>query len=88
MLRKYYGNLPPTDPRILNMTMEQIDLEFHHIQLDVDAKNPETEQYIDEEYEDYEKAITVPKYAEDSLLNEISLNEDDWEDVETDTSDN
>jgi hypothetical protein len=57
ILRKFYGGqggaLPPTDPRILAMTPEQIELEFEHMLLDR-AEKGEGNVYTDDGYEDYD----------------------------------
>lgn len=63
LLRKLYagngGILPPTDPRILAMTEQQIDLEFEHFLLDKEERETASkegkEQYEDDGYEDYDK---------------------------------
>lgn len=57
MLRKFYGGqggaIPPTDPRFLAMTPEQIDYEFEHILLDK-AEQGEGNSYTDEGFEEYD----------------------------------
>lgn len=59
LLRKFYGGnggaLPPTDPRILAMTREQIELEFQHMLLDQNQKDGNQEYFVDEGFEDYDK---------------------------------
>jgi hypothetical protein len=96
-VRQLY-QLPPTDPRLLAMTDEQIMLEREHYLID----HPELkkEMYRDPEYEEWERKAV----AEDSKLNTIrvnrppeksgaakrhteaeqSFNSDEWEDVEID----
>lgn len=58
MLRKFYGGnggaIPPTDPRLLAMTPELIELEFEHMSIDTQKKSG-GEAYQDEGYEDYER---------------------------------
>ena len=97
LLRKFYGGdggaLPPTDPRLLAMTPEQVELEFAHMQYDQQLKKGQT--YEDDEFEDYDKETD----ADDSLLSEmptlrmdaeppksveIDNLPDEWEDVEID----
>jgi hypothetical protein len=103
LLRKFYagngGCLPPTDPRVLNMTDELIDLEFMHMY--VDKQNKDGESYEDEDYDEYDKETD----EHDNKLSDISSdiaypssevttstedtvksldNKDDWEDVEID----
>lgn len=61
-MRRLY-NLPPTDPRFLELTDEQIDLEWEHYLLD----HPEilaNEHYTDPEYDEWEKKAI----AEDERL--------------------
>lgn len=57
MLRKFYagngGALPPTDPRMLAMTPQQVELEFQHIMLDKAERGDNV--YSDAGYDDYEK---------------------------------
>lgn len=99
-LRKFYGGnggcLPPTDPRILNMTPEQIDLEFSHMLLDQKLKNGNKEVFEDAEYEGYDedtdkfdsKLSDMPTFGSEvdphHALTVKDQKEDDWEDVETD----
>lgn len=58
MLRKFYGGnggaLPPTDPRILAMTHEQIDYEFQHMLIDQEERG-EGNAYQDDQYEQYDE---------------------------------
>jgi hypothetical protein len=96
MLRKFYGNLPPNDPRILAMTKEQIDLEFEHIVLD--AKQKKSGQYYeDEEFEKYdEESDALDRMSTDDSVYVVQPSEDhndnmsetiqitgDWEVLET-----
>ncbi|KAF6569101.1 hypothetical protein G9G53_22700 [Paenibacillus sp. EKM206P] len=86
LLRKYaYGGVPPTDPRILAMTDEQIELEFAHLDLDRKARDGKGEDYDDPEFDEWENETeeadsklsydyTAPKTPAEEL--------DDWEDVE------
>lgn len=61
VLRRFYagngGCLPPTDPRILSMTPEQIDLEFEHIALDKKMKDKAngSQVYEDDEFDAYDE---------------------------------
>jgi hypothetical protein len=52
-LRKFY-HLPPTDPRYLAMTPEQIELEWQHFVLD-NPKVAGNEHYTDPGYDDWER---------------------------------
>lgn len=85
--------MPPTDPRLLAMTPEQVELEFAHMQYEQQLKKGET--FSDEGFEDYDKETD----ADDSLLSELptlGMNAelpksveidnlpDEWEDVEID----
>lgn len=101
-LRKFYagngGCLPPTDPRIMNLTDDQIELDVMHIELDRIEKDKEAgnQSYSDEGFEEYEKEVdnrdkneyfdfegeVTPPSEESQYENE----EDDgeWEDVEID----
>ena len=78
-LRKFYGNLPPTDPRILSMTPEQVELEFMHMVLDAEAKDGKV--YTDPEYDKYDEETEIEDNPERS---ESLLPSDDWVDVEID----
>ena len=91
ILRKFYagngGALPPTDPRILDMTMEQIDLEFELIKLDK-ARQDGKEAFEDDEYEswdedseEYDKRLSDP-VTEPKPRIPIAYNEDEWEPIE------
>lgn len=62
-IRKFY-QLPPTDERYLNLTEEQIYLEFEHYLLE-NPKLRSSESYYDPAYEEWEKQVT----AEDSKIN-------------------
>lgn len=68
-LRKYYGGrngaLPPTDPRILAMTPELVELEFEHMAYDQQLKKGEV--FEDDEYGKYEEETE----ADDMLLSDI-----------------
>jgi hypothetical protein len=101
VLRKYlYNGIPPTDPRILAMTDELIDLEYAHMELDKQLKGGK-EEYEDPDYEDYDKE-TDETDAQLSYEYDMPASEDvkptaiepdeeddgDWEDVETDDLDN
>lgn len=91
-MRKLY-KLPPTDPRFLALTPEQIELEYEHFMLDHPELNKE--RYSDPEYDEWEEKTV----EEDAQLTEIGSVENyganspsrieslhDWEDVEIDTS--
>ncbi|MNN50855.1 hypothetical protein D3C81_1654620 [compost metagenome] len=67
--RKLYGNLPPTDPRFLSLTMVQIDLDLVHHHIDQMEKNGNSEVYVDGGYEDYDKEAAV----EDEQLSSYSV---------------
>lgn len=104
-LRKLYagngGVLPPTDPRILSMTEQQIDVELEHFLIDIEekAKAEGRKTYVDESYdaeEEREELIDSKLYVEgiDDLPKEESdepeyRNDDDdeWDDVEIDDID-
>ena len=96
-LRKFYGGrtgaLPPTDPRILAMTPEQVELEFEHMAYDQQLKKGEV--FEDDEFAKYDESTE----ADDVLLSdtptpgrsvevpnnvEISSIQDEWVDVEID----
>ena len=96
ILRKYvYGGIPPTDPRILNMTEEQIELEYAHLELDRKLRNGSTEFYEDKSFEEYDKeteemdAILSDPISEASSEDEWAAvdDPDEWEDVEIDDFD-
>ncbi|MGG1673515.1 hypothetical protein ACIFOE_23315 [Paenibacillus sp. NRS-1783] len=86
ILRKYaYGGIPPTDPRILAMTDEQIELEFAHMELDRKARDGKSEEYDDPEFDEWEKEAEEAdsKLSYDYVApTEKPDNPDDWEDVE------
>lgn len=95
MLRKFYagagGCLPPTDERILNMTPEQIDLEYEHIELDK-ALSKGTNVYADTEYKEYEAEVEAidarlsdghVSYKNQDRVKDLEKR-DDWEDIEID----
>lgn len=100
-LRKFYGGqggaLPPTDPRIMEMTMTQIDLEFHHIMLDRQESGDNV--YTDDGYDDYEKDTDevdsqlsdMPVYGREAADPHAgqaeTTNDTEWEDVEIDDLD-
>jgi hypothetical protein len=104
ILRKHiYGGIPPTDPRILAMTDEQIDMEYAHVQYDKKMKESNGKDFEDEEFDDYDKETEdddsmLPDEA-DSLdadatsevqyvpKNETKHVPEDWEDVEIDDLD-
>lgn len=72
LLRKFYGGeggcLPPTDPRILAMTPEQIELEFMHLEIDKRIKDGGSGQYyVDDSYSEYDDESE----DEDKNLSEI-----------------
>jgi hypothetical protein len=73
-VRKLY-NLPPTDPRYLELTTEQIDLEYEHFLLDnPELKTAQSQSYSDPDYDETEKN-ELKKIAQEAQ-------EDDWEEVE------
>lgn len=53
-IRKLYGNIPPTDPRFLALTREQIELDLIHNYLDHQTDGKEN-VYLDEDFEDFDK---------------------------------
>jgi len=65
----------PTDERYLNLTSEQIELEFQHYIMD----NPDKfkEVYTDPEYEEWERKTSE---EDEKLL----LDNEDWEEVSLD----
>ncbi len=73
-IRSYYRVLP-TDERYLNLTPEQIELEFQHYIMD----NPDKfkEVYTDPEYEEWERKTSE---EDEKLL----LDNEDWEEVSLD----
>jgi|HigsolmetaAR203D_1030402.scaffolds.fasta_scaffold07435_4 hypothetical protein len=85
MLRKHlYGGIPPTDPRILAMTDEQIELEFAHLELDQMLRNSAKEIFTDPTYEEYEKQVEAEESGANSvpeLDSSDTDDSDDWEDV-------
>jgi hypothetical protein len=98
-LRKFYaggmGAIPPTDPRILTMTEQQIDLEFAHMLLDIEEreeKDGNGKKYMDESYEAEEaeeervnqKLYIENDFDEDNLRKSENTNDGEWEDVEID----
>jgi len=88
-LRKFYagngGCLPPTDPRILSMTPEQIDLEFTHMAVDQRLSDEASgnKVYEDAEYENYDKDTDD---MDDKLSDMPKINynsdSDSWQDVD------
>jgi hypothetical protein len=101
-LRKIYagngGILPPTDPRILALTEQQIDIEFEHLLIDKEMRDKDSgnQVYVDESYEADEaeeeridQKLFV-EYEEDDFEAGIPLpkseksNDDEWVDVEID----
>lgn len=70
-------NLPPTDPRLLAMTDEQIDLEWEHYKLD--NPNLAKDVYSDPAYEEWERQAI----EEDQRIT-IDSKADEWEEVELD----
>lgn len=101
ILRKYvYGGIPPTDPRIISMTDEQVDLEFAHLELDRKLKKGTGEEYADPEFDEWDKEMedTDAKLSYEyeppsSELRESAkplakhADDGDWEDVEIDDLD-
>lgn len=86
MLRKYvYGGIPPTDPRFLSMTMEQVEVDLSHWELDNKLRDGTSEEYKDPEFEDYDKETdelddkSSYEYMPDAPVRTSSH---DWEDVE------
>lgn len=86
ILRKYvYGGIPPTDPRVLAMTDEQIDLEFEHMENDRKARDGKGEEFDDPEFDEWAKETEEVdnKLSYDYVApSEKKDNLDDWEDVE------
>lgn len=93
LLRKYYaggkGALPPTDPRILSLTPEQIALEFERIEYDEKLKSNEGNHYEDEEYDKYdEESDAYDRNSTDGVLatseenNPIEVNYDEWDEID------
>jgi len=97
ILRRFYaggtGCLPPTDPRILAMTPEMVELEFAHIAIDRKLKDGDTEQYEDPDFDAYEKESEeldnrlsddyIPDYIS-QVLPKISEDDASWEDISDD----
>lgn len=89
-LRKFYagngGCLPPTDPRILALTPEQIDLEFTHMILDKEAKETNKQVYVDDDYDNYdeesEKRDSRTSEIPRSLPKVENNDDEEWEDVD------
>lgn len=95
ILRKHYagngGVLPPTDPRLLAMTPEQIDLDIHHILLDKEEQGG-GDVFMDDEYEremEEEERMEREQRIREKGMNPSEVykkaskdNEDDWEDVD------
>jgi hypothetical protein len=104
-LRKFYagngGVLPPTDPRILSMTKQQIDIEFEHIIIDKEerAKDDGNKVYVDDSYEEAEaeeeridRKLYIEPDPEDEdydpyLPKSENDDEGEWVDDETDDDD-
>lgn len=86
ILRKYvYGGLPPTDPRILAMTPEQVELEFAHMAFDKKANSPTAEEYNDDEFEQWNREIDEidSKLSYDYKPRQaLQPDPNDWEDIE------
>lgn len=75
-IRKHY-NLPPTDQRFLDLTEEQISLEWEHYKLD-NPELAEKESYHDPNYELWEQE----SMEKDSKIDLSSTStEEDWEEV-------
>ena len=90
-VRKLYGNMPPTDPRFLALTNEQIDLDMMHVMLDQQLRDGTTEVYSDETFDEFDKEtdeidnkFTDIPTADDFRigLSATEVNEDDWEEVD------
>lgn len=92
ILRKHvYNGIPPTDPRVLAMTDEQIDLEYAHLELDRKLRDKNKEEFADPEYEQWDEEVNENdaklSYEYDAAnppAKQAEQNEEDWEDVETD----
>ena len=97
-VRKLY-QLPPTDPRFLALTPEQIEIEYEHFLLD----HPELakERYSDPEYDEWENtsaqedAQIISDYTDEKGSVETYYGayrqsgiepSNEWEDVEIDTN--
>lgn len=82
-----YGGLPPTDPRILDMTDEQVELEFIHMELDRKAKEGKSEEYSDPDFDEWDREIEeedskLSYEYEPAAMQQPTEDVDDWEDVE------
>ncbi|MFS8214823.1 hypothetical protein [Paenibacillus sp. S29] len=80
-----YGGLPPTDPRILAMTEEQIDLEFEHMEIDRKARDGKSEEYEDPDFDEWARETEEmdSKLSYDYSSPQTPAEDlDDWEDVE------
>ena len=73
LIRKIYGNIPPTDPRFLDLTEEQIDLDIMHYQLDLKARNGDNDTYVDDNFEKYDKETD----SIDSVATDLTLYTDE-----------
>ena len=89
-VRKFY-KLPPTDPRFLAMTTEQMELEWEHYLLDNPDILKDSEQYKDPEYEKWEQEAAIEDHemgvSEKRNANKnnglVALDgNEDWEEVE------
>lgn len=84
MLRKHvYGGIPPTDPRVQNMTIEQIDMEFLHMQQDKKVKDKLAGQsYEDEAFDEWDKESEEEDRGEPASEDVLKkpYDPDDWED--------
>lgn len=97
MLRRFYGGmngaLPPTDPRILALTAQQIDLEFELMRVDKARKEGNKEVFEDDTFDDYDKETEeVDSRLSDPVLPDevpqtlpkttTEYTENEWEEVE------
>ena len=64
--------MPPTDPRIMALTDEQIMVEYAHLELDR-KESGGGDVFTDDDYDDYDSKSE----ARDSRLSD----DDDWEDI-------
>lgn len=99
ILRKHvYGGIPPTDPRILAMTDEQIELELAHAQLDRKMRDSNGKEFEDEEFDQFDReteeedsklseTLMFGHSSEVRVQSESNSDPDEWEDVETDDLD-
>lgn len=90
LIRKIHGNLPPTDPRFLSMTKEQIELDLTHYYFDLKETNKkESDSFIDEEFDKFdEESDEIDRKVTDYYdfnkkpLSATGLKIDDWEEID------